>query len=596
MRVSTNHTFVALRIALVVLAVVLGFAFPLTKLGTRLELNYWDHFVSSNPISPSNDIVILEATEESMKALGPDVADRRIVPREIMAETIRILDRLRPRVLAIDVWFDPALNRTAPKETSDLVTALRSFKSPLVCAVRDGDEDAHGQVRFDLPFFAFEIPEAHLGHTTVIAEIDEIARAPEGFLWDEERSIWHPHISLMAYSLARGVGKPVLDQGHGVAKVGHETISLGDFGSLPLRYSSRGAIKLVEIQDFLVMAKDPNQSPRVSSLFSDKIVVLSGFRETDIHNTPLGRRPGSEIVASAINTLLEGSSSKSLRYSGPLLLAWISLLALMSVAVTAAARHVWVGIGVLAICGLTWLMPQWAYSLVRIEFSAPALAVAVSLLGGFSIEITRSRLIPLARPPQEATVLFVDVRGSTSLVTDKGIKIVGELMEKVFRVLSKAIRETGGEVERTTGDGVMVVFRRNGERSSAESCLASIQPIQREIQKINEWFEERHGSTVEVRMGIESGEIATMIIEGRGMEPSSVGGAVNLAARLLALAQEEGHSVLLGPRTQQMAGAQFVVRFVGDRELKGFEGTVPVFEFVGVTDTQEGSARRPARR
>lgn len=595
MRVLTRHKFLALRAALVVLAVAVGYNFPLSHLGTRVELNYWDHFVSTYPIPFSPEIVLIEASEDSMKALGPDIADRRVVPREIMGEVIRTVDQYDPKVLAIDVWFDEGLSRSRQRETANLVQALASFESPLVVSVRVS-EDEQGQLRFELPFFLAEAPRARATLITLVADIDEVARAPEGFLWDEERKVWYPHMALMAYALAKGVTQPTYDPHRNIAVIGNERIPLGDYCSLPMRYSKLDSQRTIGLHEFVSMARDPQQRDALESLVKGKIVVLSGFRDVDIHNTPLGRQSGSTVIASAINTLLDGTASQSLRFSGPINIAWLSLLVLLSVGLTAAARHVWVGVGVVMVCGLTWLMPQWAHPIGRIEFASAALAVAIGLLGGFSIEITRSRLLPLARPPQEATVLFVDVRGSTSLVTDKGIKIVGELMEKVFRVLSKAIRETGGEVERTTGDGVMVVFRRIGERSTAESCLASIEPIQREIKKINEWFEAQHGSTVEVRMGIESGEIATMIIEGRGMEPSSVGGAVNMAARLLALAQEEGFHVLIGPRTEQMAGDQFDVRFVGERELKGFEGTVAVFEYLGVRGKPAVSAKGPARR
>jgi class 3 adenylate cyclase len=325
-------------------------------------------------------------------------------------------------------------------------------------------------------------------------------------------------------------------------------------------------------------------------------IVIAGSTMTDQHPTPVGTRFGLQMVAEATNTMLMGQDRVTNRWFAWANWLWAGLMVTATICF-ARTRRLWVMVAGLTVVGwLIWSVPTFTATWFgRIEFTFPLVGGLIALLGTLVIEAFEGQRLPtVSSQPSEATILFIDVRGSTSMISDKGIKVVSELMTRVFKALSKTVRQFGGEVERTTGDGLMVVFRNTATQRCADACLSAVGPIELEIERINEWFQEGHGSSVMVRMGIETGIIATVVVEGRGKEPSSVGGAINLAARLLSTAQEEGMNVLVGPETVRIAGKNWLFEPRGERQLKGFEAPVAMYLFGGSL-TVRGNQAAPER-
>src|SRR4051794_21192574 len=59
---------------------------------------------------------------------------------------------------------------------------------------------------------------------------------------------------------------------------------------------------------------------------------------------------------------------------------------------------------------------------------------------------------------QRVTVLFVDIVGFTAMVDDLDCADVHALQTDYFALVSAAVRECGGVVEKFVGDAVMAVF------------------------------------------------------------------------------------------------------------------------------------------
>src|SRR5919201_6983 len=140
-----------------------------------------------------------------------------------------------------------------------------------------------------------------------------------------------------------------------------------------------------------------------------------------------------------------------------------------------------------------------------------------------------------------ATVLFVDLVGSTALVAAQDPEIVRRRLTSYFDSARRCIEQHGGTVEKFAGDAVMAVF---GIPQAHED------DAERAIRAGFALLDSVHELDLEVRIGIESGEV---VVDERD-STFATGEAVNVAARLQQLA--EPGQILIGSGTQGLAGGR----------------------------------------
>ncbi len=166
------------------------------------------------------------------------------------------------------------------------------------------------------------------------------------------------------------------------------------------------------------------------------------------------------------------------------------------------------------------------------------------------------------------TVLFTDVEGSTALTQRLGDAKARELLREHERMVREALKSHGGSEVKTLGDGFMTSF------SSATKALECAIAMQRAFAEHNEAARPSTGSgraeVIQVRIGLNAGE---PIAE----EDDLFGTAVNEAARITATAQ--GGEILVSDVVRQLVkGKDFLFSDIGERQLKGFDESVRLFE------------------
>ena len=126
--------------------------------------------------------------------------------------------------------------------------------------------------------------------------------------------------------------------------------------------------------------------------------------------------------------------------------------------------------------------------------------------------------------------------------------------------MREALKAHGGSEVKTMGDGFMASF------SSATKALECSIALQQAFAEHNESAEE----PIMVRIGLNAGE---PIAEDEDL----FGTAVNEAARITAAA--EGGEILVPDVVRQLVkGKDFLFADVGERQLKGFDEPVRLFE------------------
>jgi class 3 adenylate cyclase len=154
------------------------------------------------------------------------------------------------------------------------------------------------------------------------------------------------------------------------------------------------------------------------------------------------------------------------------------------------------------------------------------------------------------------TVMFTDIVGSTEKVASSGDAAWSRRLEVHDRCCSRALSRYEGEYVKSTGDGIMALFK------SPSDALHCATELQRELAR----------NDISVRIGLHAGEVE--------LREQDVGGiAVHLAARVLAQAEPDTIFVTeVIPPLVEGTGATFVDR--GLHTLKGIEAPQRLYSVV----------------
>ena len=146
---------------------------------------------------------------------------------------------------------------------------------------------------------------------------------------------------------------------------------------------------------------------------------------------------------------------------------------------------------------------------------------------------------PLARPAMQfrrlVTILFVDVVESMALASTLDPEALGRVLRDYFETVSAAIARHGGTVEKYAGDAVMAAFGIPiAHEDDALRAVRAALDIRVGIAALNEQLERRHGVGIEIRTGIEAGEVVATPTDAR--QRLVTGEAVGIASKLEAAA------------------------------------------------------------
>jgi adenylate cyclase len=139
----------------------------------------------------------------------------------------------------------------------------------------------------------------------------------------------------------------------------------------------------------------------------------------------------------------------------------------------------------------------------------------------------------------EATALFADIVGFTSLSERLPAEEIATMLNEYFSYISTATQIYHGTIDKYMGDCAMVVFGAPEEdeehRFNAVSCAIMIQRL---VERLNVMRVQEGKDQIHFRIGINSGQmLAGNMGSDDRMQYTVVGEAVNLAARLHSVAE-----------------------------------------------------------
>ena len=182
----------------------------------------------------------------------------------------------------------------------------------------------------------------------------------------------------------------------------------------------------------------------------------------------------------------------------------------------------------------------------------------------------------------DATVLFLDIGGYSSMCESLDDDRVNFLVEKYFSEFLDDIRKGNGEINETAGDGLMIIFQEKDHERHARNAVSTAIAIYYKTLKVNAELRGRFEPTV-VNMGINSGKVFLGATRFEGMSTArwtftASGLTTVLAARIAGLATDG--TILLGPETLNRLQEEFLVQPFGEHRLKNITKPVPVYQLV----------------
>src|SRR5262245_40668887 len=182
---------------------------------------------------------------------------------------------------------------------------------------------------------------------------------------------------------------------------------------------------------------------------------------------------------------------------------------------------------------------------------------------------------------KQVTVLFADIRGSTSLLEGLDPEEAQKLIDPVLRVMMDAVHRYEGTVNQVMGDGIMALFGAPlaHEDHAVRACHASL-AMQEAVKRYAEELRVDGGLAVRIRVGLNSGEVIVRAIgSDLHMDYTAVGQTTHLAARMEQMA--DPGSILATDETVRRADGLIATRSRGPQQVKGLRDPVEVHEVVG---------------
>jgi class 3 adenylate cyclase len=197
--------------------------------------------------------------------------------------------------------------------------------------------------------------------------------------------------------------------------------------------------------------------------------------------------------------------------------------------------------------------------------------------------------LPVHEVRRTVTIVFCDLKGSTSLGENLDPEALHEVKDRYFSAMAAEITRHGGKIEKYIGDAIMAVFGLPlPHEDDALRAVRAAAGMQAALGKVNAELGARYGVSLANRTGVNTGEVVA------NDDPTAdqklvTGDAVNVTARLEQAAPE--NQIYLGETTYRLVRDAVEVEAVEPLELKGKQERVPAYRLVSAHGL-DGYARR----
>src|SRR5271155_4688086 len=191
---------------------------------------------------------------------------------------------------------------------------------------------------------------------------------------------------------------------------------------------------------------------------------------------------------------------------------------------------------------------------------------------------------------KQVTVLFADVVHSMDIAAAVGPERLREIMADLVDRCAAVVQRYGGTVDKFTGDGIMAVFGAPValEDHAFRACLAAL-GVQEEAKRLAVEARERDGADLQLRVGLNSGEVIAGEIGSGSFGYTTIGEQVGMAQRMESVAPPGG--VMLSASTARLVEGTATLGEAERVRIKGTDQPVCAQRLLGVPEGRHAVGR-----
>lgn len=580
----------------------------LTLASPFARFEYWlgdGLFIREKPVD--NRIKIIGIDEKSLQEMGPFAG----WTRQQAADLLNAFDEeYAPAVIAFDINYfgsrdeegDAALAQAAAKYDHVVMASYLDYSAKLEIQP-DGSMKMNTMYveQVEEPYEALTAVSRQ-GFTNVVQDSDNyVRRSVLSTDWGGEARYNFAYEIYRCYQEAIGekAELPATDE---------QGIYGFDYTAEPGMYEVYSYVDVVE----------GRLDPKV---FQGSIVFVGAYSSgmMDQYMVPVARSTvmnGVEVQANHLNALLDGRTFVNLA-------GWIcALIAGVLVgcyALLASHKHFAVGLAggivleaaIMAAAYLLYVRGIYWRCLVPVLFIALILLVRImtgyiterfrkqKILSVFRTymapqvvdELGRSKnyQIELGGQSRSIAVLFVDIRGFTSMSEGLEPAMIVEILNRYLGQVTEAIFKNEGTLDKFIGDAVMAVY--NAPLDVPDYCYRAVQTgidIVNAVKEMNRALKKDFGIELSCGVGVHYGRAVVGNIGcSYRMDYTAIGDVVNVAERLESVAK--GGQVLISSQLYEQVKDRFRAEFLGEQSLKGRQDKMKVFSVELASEVTNGA-------
>lgn len=530
---------------------------------------YDPRLAAAGPHPPTGAVVVIPMDDAATRRFG-----RWPWSRTVFAELIRRVAADHPKVIALDVTFSTLSGSTAAdgradQAFADAVRAVRAQGVKIDIALDATVDDTTGDIntRPLYPALAEALAihrhnrpglPVRQGYVNMSPDRDSVVR-----------QVW------LLRRFPNEAGLPFPREAFAVkvfGDFGPDGIIPADARNEPLyiNYTGRDFTRVP-----FAAAHDGAFPP---GTFRDKIaLVYSATEPRDQFLTPVAKPnrgttiPGGEIHANVLDNLISGAMIRRASAGENFLVsaATVGIATLCLATLPFRAGLLGVILAALAEAGLAWAL--FSGSRLWVNVAQPWVLLVILTLLVLFLELRRIRGIFAQFVPQslvdqvlthdrsmdlggaaaDATVLFSDIRGFSTLAEKTNPQVVMDMLNEYHTAMGRIFTRHGGTVADYQGDAQMVLFgapkplgdHAGAAVAAASDMLAALAALQRD-------WAARGRPTFEIGVGICTGTIAYGLVgQADHKQFTAIGDVPNVAARLQALSREQDVPIWMNEET-----------------------------------------------
>ncbi len=190
--------------------------------------------------------------------------------------------------------------------------------------------------------------------------------------------------------------------------------------------------------------------------------------------------------------------------------------------------------------------------------------------------------IKLGGIKKDVTVMFIDIRGFTSISEQLEPEFVMDILNEYLSMSTEKIFKYKGILDKYIGDGLMALFNVPYDIENPElMCVKAAFEIKENAELLHDKLYKKYNKSIRFGIGIHCGEaiIGNVGSENR-MDYTAIGDTVNTSARLESNAK--GGQILISEKIYDRIKDNVKVEIVGELKLKGKAESILTYEIIEV--------------